>query len=555
MIKFKNFNLKYNALNNPTIKNVNLEIKDGEKVLIVGPSGCGKSTLSKVLNGLIPNSIDASLNGEASIDDLTLGENSIFNISKKVGTILQDQDSQFVGINTGEDIAFFLENCNVEVSKMHEKVDEVLNKLEIFYLKNSKPSDLSGGQKQRVSIGGVLVNDVKYLLLDEPLANLDPKSALEIMNLIDKLNKEFNKTIIMIEHRLEDSFLIDFDRLIILEDGKIIGNDTPSNLLKTDVLTKIGIRKPLFIEALESINYDFSNIKNMLNYNEYSFDKNFLVEVNKKEIKVKEDVALDVKNLKFSYNKEREVLKDVSFKIHRGEMVALLGSNGSGKSTISSTILGLNEGYKGSISVNGESIDNLSIFERGQKVGYVMQNPNHCITENLVFDEVSFRLKFDGLSKAKINEKVEEILDVCGLLKYKDWPINMLSYGQKRRVTIASVLIKKPKVIILDEPTAGQDYDTFRSIINMVKTLSEKYDIGIVIITHNMQLAYEYCNRAIVLDEGEIVFSNTIDKLYENDYLINKASLRETSVQTFSKYHNLDSEKFGAVLKQNNLQI
>lgn len=547
MIKLQNLNLKYRKLNNPTLKEMNLEITPGEKVLIVGPSGSGKSTLGKLLNGLIPNSQTATVSGDNSAYGFALGKSTIFELSTKIGTIMQDQDAQFVGLNVAEDIAFYLENLNVDVDTMHTKVDEVMELLDITEIKDTDPSRLSGGEKQKVSLAGVLVNDVDCLLLDEPLANLDPQSAVDVMNLISDINHKLNKTIIMIEHRLEDALLINFDKIVVIDNGIIIANDTPSNIMKSDVLTNIGIRKPLFVEALSKANYDFTNVVNALDYDSYDlsiFKDN--IEAKSRDLNTNHDL-LEVENLEFSYG-EHNVLTDVNLNVKQGEIVSLLGANGTGKSTLCNAIIGINKDYNGSIKLNDESIDSRGIFERSNLIGYVMQNPNHYITETVVEDEVAFTLRQAGISKSEIDTKVEEVLEACRLLKYKKWPISMLSYGQRRRVTIAACLVKNPKLIILDEPTAGQDFETFKSIMDTVRDLRDKYNMSVLVITHNMQLAYEYSDRAIVLGAGKIQFDGKIENLYEQTEILKDNNLRSTSIQRFSKYHNISSNILGQIL-------
>lgn len=547
MIKLQNLNLKYRKLNNPTLKEMNLEINPGEKVLIVGPSGSGKSTLGKLLNGLIPNSQTATVSGDNSAYGFALGKSTIFELSTKIGTIMQDQDAQFVGLNVAEDIAFYLENLSVDVDTMHTKVDEVMELLDITEIKDTDPSRLSGGEKQKVSLAGVLVNDVDCLLLDEPLANLDPQSAVDVMNLISDINHKLNKTIIMIEHRLEDALLINFDKIVVIDNGVIIANDAPSNIMKTDVLTKIGIRKPLFIEALSKANYDFTNVANALDYDSYDlsiFKDN--IEGKSRDLNTNHNL-LEVENLEFSYG-EHNVLTDVNLNVKQGEIVSLLGANGTGKSTLCNAIIGINKDYNGSIKLNDESIDSLGIFERSNLIGYVMQNPNHYITETVVEDEVAFTLRQAGISKSEIDTKVEEVLEACRLLKYKKWPISMLSYGQRRRVTIAACLVKNPKLIILDEPTAGQDFETFKSIMDTVRDLRDKYNMSVLVITHNMQLAYEYSDRAIVLGSGKIQFDGKIENLYEQTEILKDNNLRSTSIQRFSKHHNISSNILGQIL-------
>ncbi len=547
MIKLQNLNLKYRKLNNPTLKDMNLEINQGEKILIVGPSGSGKSTLGKLLNGLIPNSQTATVSGDNFAYGFALGKSTIFELSTKIGTIMQDQDAQFVGLNVAEDIAFYLENLNVDVDAMHAKVDEVMNLLDIADIKDTDPSRLSGGEKQKVSLAGVLVNNVDCLLLDEPLANLDPQSAVDVMNLISDINANLGKTIIMIEHRLEDALLIDFDRIVVIDNGVIIANDVPSNVLKADTLTKIGIRRPLFIEALAKSGYDLNQVKDVLDYANYDVSK-----IKSSENLTKNPISnitdlLVVKDLSFSYG-DHHVLKNVNLTVGSGEIVSLLGANGTGKSTLCDAIIGINKEYKGSINLDGELIDNLGIFERSNLIGYVMQNPNHYITETVVEDEVGFTLRKAGLSDEEVNNKVDEVLEACRLLKYKKWPISMLSYGQRRRVTIAACLVKNPKLIILDEPTAGQDFETFKSIMDTVRELRDQYNMSVLVITHNMQLAYEYSDRAIVLGAGKIQFDGQIEDLYEDSNILKANNLRATSIQRFSKHHEISSNILGQML-------
>lgn len=547
MIKLNGLNLKYRNLNNPTLKDMNLTIEQGEKVLIVGPSGSGKSTLGKLLNGLIPNSQMATVSGDNTAYGFQLGTTTIFDLSTKVGTIMQDQDAQFVGLNVAEDIAFYLENLAEDVDAMHTKVSEVMELLNITEIADTDPSRLSGGEKQKVSLAGVLVNDVDCLLLDEPLANLDPQSAVDVMNLISKINQDLNKTIIMIEHRLEDALLVDFDHVVVIDNGVIISHDTPSNLLKTAVLPQIGIRRPLFIEALDNAGYDFTTVENMLDYKNFDMSGIELPTLTDNQVEEAHTPLLEVTNINFSYG-DHHVLKDVNFTVGSGEIVSLLGANGTGKSTLCNAIIGINKDYTGTMQLAGESIDQLGIFERSGFLGYVMQNPNHYITESVVFDEVGFTLKQAGLSASEVDEKVSEALAACRLTKYKNWPINMLSYGQRRRVTIAACLVKNPKLIILDEPTAGQDFETFKSIMDTVRDLRDKYGVSVLVITHNMQLAYEYSDRAIVLGSGLIQYDGSIENLYEHSDILAANNLRSTSIQRFSNEHNISSHRLGQAL-------
>ncbi|MFV0555829.1 MAG: ABC transporter ATP-binding protein [Lactovum sp.] len=547
MINLSSLNLRYRQLNNPSLKNINLKIQSGEKILIVGPSGSGKSTLGKLLNGLIPNSQLAEIEGENFVEDLKLGESSIFELSQKIGTIMQDQDAQFVGLTVAEDIAFYLENLNVEVDQMHMRVDEIIQQLGLEEIKNIEPIYLSGGEKQKVSVAGVLVNDVNCLLLDEPLANLDPETAVEVMQLIKRLNQDFSKTIIMIEHRLEDALCIDFDRIVVMDQGKIIADDCPTAILRSDILKKIGIQRPLYIEALDNLNYDFSGIKNILDFSEFCKPQLPIIKVKESKKDFEKELAFSACNLSLSFE-EHQVLKDLSFDIYKSEIVSLLGSNGAGKSSLCHSILGIYKDYQGTFELESQPIDKMGIFERAKQIAYVMQNPNHYITETTVEEELEFSLKDQNLSTKEKEEEIDKSLESCRLTKYKKWPINMLSYGQKRRVTIAACLLKRPKLLILDEPTAGQDFANFKAIMDIVKSLRKKYNLSILIITHNMQLAYEYSERALVLNQGKIIFNGKIEKLYEEKELLKAAHLRTTSIQDFSHYHQISSYQLGQAL-------
>ncbi len=547
MIELNDLNVQYHQLNNPTLKNLNLSIKNGEKVLIVGPSGSGKSTFGKVLNGLIPNSQMAHISGEGRVEQMNLGKSSIFELSRAIGTIMQDQDAQFVGLTVAEDIAFYLENTKTKPEIMHEKVDEVLKVLGITKIKSLEPNRLSGGEKQKVSLAGVLVNDVRCLLLDEPLANLDPQSTKEVMQLLKYLNEHLQISIIMVEHRLEDALSIDFDRMIVVNNGEIICDEKPSEVLKSSILTSIGIRKPLFLEALDRLDYNFEKIDNCLDFSEYKIDDLQIDNLQIEARKVKPEQLLELTNVSFSYKPEKIVLQDVNFSVNVGEIVALLGANGSGKSTLCNILSGINKGYNGTVKLLGQELTS-GPYQRSSSIAYVMQNPNHTITETIVEDEVGFSLKLQNISDSDREERILEALEICNLSKYRTWPISMLSYGQRRRVTIAAALIKKPKLVLLDEPTAGQDYNTFKAIMDTIEKMRTKLGISTLIITHNMQLAYEYADRGLVLNEGKIIYDNTIEQLYMKDDILNKASLCPTSIQDFANYHQLSAHDLGQVL-------
>ena len=540
MISFKNFSFKYNNVVDKTLKNIDLTINKGEKVLIVGPSGSGKSTLSHCINGLIPFSYNGEIEGELIIDNIKPYEESLSDVSKKDGTILQDQDSQFIGLSVGEDVAFNFENNAMPLNEMKVKVIDALELVNMVDFINHSPYELSGGQKQRVSLAGVLGSDAEVLLFDEPLANLDPASGKEIMQLINDIHEKTNKTIIIVEHRIEDVLEQPFDKVIVVNKGEVQGFGTPDEILKSDLLKNNGLREPLYLEAMKLAGCDISgseNLKDLNNIDEKNKEvlKNwFNNETSNKDSIIKEEKILEVKNLAFSHDGIKNTINDVSFHLNKGEILAVLGNNGAGKSTLCRLITGILKPQKGSIFLNNQCIDSWSIKQKGSSIGYVMQNPNQMISQHMIKDEIALGLKCRNYSKEEIDKKVEEVLKICGLYPYRNWPVSALSYGQKKRVTIASILAINPEVIILDEPTAGQDYKHYTEFMEFIKELSAQ-GISIILITHDMQLTLEYCHRAVVLSGGEKIADDKPSNILTDENIIKKANLKETSLSTLAK--------------------
>lgn len=544
IIEFKDFSFQYRAQAKPTLNNINLTIYEGEKVLIVGPSGSGKSTLSNCINGLVPFLYPGEITGSLKIDGKETKELSIFKLSNIVGTVLQDPDSQFIGLTVAEDIAFKLENDCVKQEDMIKKVDVVSKIVGIDEKLESAPHRLSGGQKQRVTLAGVMVDDVDILLFDEPLASLDPATGKSAIELIDDIKSKTNKTILIIEHRLEDVLYKNVDRIIVVNDGTIQADLTPNELLSTDVLINCGIREPLYVTALryagcninpnmnpESIDtIDISNCISKIN--------NWVEEIDKKSVDKKDETLLELRNVKFSYTPEKEILHGISFKIQKGEIVSIVGRNGAGKSTISRLISGFYKPTSGEILLEGKNINNDTIKERSEKIGLVMQNPNQMISKTMIFDEVAFGLKIRGISEEEIKERVYETLKICGLYEFRNWPISALSFGQKKRVTIASILVLNPEILILDEPTAGQDFKHYTEIMEFIKELNNN-GVTIIMITHDMHLMLEYTDRAIVLADGNKIAEDTSANILTDKESIEKANLKETSLYKLALKANI----------------
>ncbi len=536
IIEFKDYTFKYRSQVEPTLRHVNLTINAGEKVLIVGPSGSGKSTLAHCINGLVPFSFPGESTGSLTVSGKDPAKEGIFGMSKLVGTVLQDTDGQFIGLTVAEDIAFALENDCVPQEELFQRVDEVAETVDVKFLLDHAPTELSGGQKQRVSMAGVMIDDVDILLFDEPLANLDPATGKRAIDLIDKISKTTGKTVLIIEHRLEDALYRDVDRIVVVGEGEIVADMKPDELLCTDVLEKEGIREPLYITALKHAGCTVKpetmpqHIESMELAPYRERVQGWFQKAELPPERQRTESMLEVEGVSFSYVPGKKVLQDINFRIEKGEMVSIVGKNGAGKSTLSNLICGFITPNSGKILLEGEDISGLSIKERGEVIGLVMQNPNQMISKPMIFDEVALGLAVRGVGEEEIKERVHETLKICGLYPFRNWPVSALSFGQKKRVTIASILVMNPRVLILDEPTAGQDFRHYTEIMEFLKDINERLGITIIMITHDMHLMLEYTDRAIVIADGHMIADDAPAKVLTDSQIADRAYLKETSL-------------------------
>ncbi len=539
MIEFKDFSFQYKSQKKPTLHHINLKIEEGEKVLIVGPSGSGKSTIGSCINGLIPFAYPGKKEGKLYINGVDSEQLDIFSSSKLVGTVMQDADSQFVGLNVGEDIAFALENSNVDTDKMHNIVSKVANLVGMGEYLEHSPLELSGGQKQDVCMAGVMVDEAPILLFDEPLANLDPATGKLVIELIDQINQQQKKTVVIIEHRLEDVLHCHLDRIILINEGMVLFDGKPESLFQTTLLEENGIRLPLYIQAMKYAGVDLKKVDLLADDTNYELhdEANKLIswyDANKKEKIIQEQKPLlTISNLNFSYDGVKAHLKDVNLVIHEGEMISVVGRNGAGKSTLCKCICAFEKMDSGELVFEGKNMNDLSVKERADLIGFVLQNPNQMICNTMIFDEVAMGLRNRGFDEETIKQKVEDTLKVCGLYPFRNWPISALSFGQKKRVTIASILVLQPKMIILDEPTAGQDYRRYSEIMEFLKSLNAM-GIAIVMITHDMHLMLEYTTRSIVLTDGQKIADASASVVLGDEDLIQRANLKKTSLSTLA---------------------
>ena len=529
IIELKDFSFQYKAQSEPTLKGINLTIYKGEKVLIVGPSGSGKSTIGQCLNGIIPNIYKGTSSGQFLIRGKEAFDLSIYEKSHLVSTVLQDTDGQFIGLSVAEDLAFALENDMVELESMKSRVHTWAERLDLSKLLDHRPQDLSGGQKQRVSLAGVLIDESPILLFDEPLANLDPKSGQDIIDLIDQIHEEQGTTTIIIEHRLEDVLYRPIDRVILINQGQVLFNGRPDELLRTTLLAENGIREPLYLTTLRQLGQDISKLPNLDNVEKIPLeDLSVEIPTPNFEKGAEAEAILELGHLNFAYRESQPILKDLSLTVPKGQRLAIVGKNGAGKSTLAKAICGFIQ-TEGTYFSKGEDIKGDSVKERAERVGYVLQNPNQMISSTMVFDEVALGLRLRNVPEDQIESRVHQALKTCGLYEFRKWPISALSYGQKKRVTIASILVLGPEVLVLDEPTAGQDQRNYTEIMDFLDELQQKGHT-IVMITHDMQLMLDYSDRAIVVTDGQILADLTPAELLTQPEILRRANLKETSI-------------------------
>lgn len=562
-ISFRNFSFRYKSQSEPTLKNIYLDISPGEKIWIAGPSGSGKSTLAHCINGLIPFSYGGEVSGNLYIGGLEVSEQGIFDRSRSVGTILQNPDAQFVGQTVGEDTAFQMENEQVAQSVMKARVVTALDLVGMLAYEGQGPHDLSGGQKQSVSLAGVLSTHADILLFDEPLANLDPASGVRAMQLIEDIHRREGKTVIIIEHRVEDVLAQPIDRIVVMSEGEIAAIGTPEELLREGVLARHGLRQPLYLNALEYAGVPIGGLTglatpegvvtlagdgNLPEGSEYLGETEIRSRLEAWAERVEPAMRrlsgaplLELKDISFAYGRGRsDAVRNVSFSISEGERLALLGSNGAGKSTLSGLITGILKPKSGTITIRGEDLSRWSIRQRGEEIGYVMQNPNHMITQHMIRDEIALGLTARGVLSPERERRIDEVLHTCGLYPYRNWPVSGLSFGQKKRLTIASILALEPKLMILDEPTAGQDYRHYTEFMDFIDGLAGR-GMAFLFITHDMHLALEYADRAVVMAEGEIIAADTVPRILSDSEVTGRARLRETSLSRFAKAWGLSS--------------
>ncbi len=504
MIEFKDFSFFYPDSKKPSLDKINVTIDEGEFLVITGPSGGGKSTFLRSINGLIPNFYGGKISGEVIVNGKNASKTPTNKMSEMVGMVFQDPENQLVSTQVEREIAFGMENLCFSKELMQKRIEEALDAVNISRLRNRTTSELSGGQKQKVAIASVLATHPDILLLDEPTSELDPRSAESVLNVIEKINDELGLTILLVEHRLE-RVIHHVDRMLMIDGGRMIYDGSPRKIRSAHVENwKVGLPPvtrlslhfqdkiqnngiPLTVkEARLALRDILSNPKNKILW---------------EKKKSSDKVSISMDKVFFSYDGEKDVLKNISFKVYEGDMIALMGKNASGKTTLVKLMNGLVKQRKGKMLLFGKKINDYPLEELIQKVGIVFQDPNLHHFNDTVQEEVAFVLKNLGVKQEIIDKKVEAILKKFKIYQYRNSYPHDLSGGERQRVALASVLVSEPEILILDEPTRGMDYYLKKELISYLK---EKAKTSIM-VTHDIETAAEFADRVVLLSEGNIV--------------------------------------------------
>ena len=518
-VSVQNLSFGYRQSREPVLRHVSFQAEAGEVILIAGASGSGKTTLMRCLNGLIPHSYKGGqLTGVVRIFGQEPKELTLPKISQMVGTVLQNPEKQIVASYVGNELAFGLENLGIPRPEMKRRIDNVLGHLGITHLRNRETFQLSGGEKQKVVVGGIMVLEPSILLLDEPLANLDPFSVRETLRLIRRLADE-GKTVLIIEHRVEDVLKIKPDKVLFLVDGEQRYFGDVAGFEAVADPHEVKLPAPLMLKRLQAEDETvgrngrsapFSSTTNM-------------------------SPLVQFQNVSFWYEPEQPVLKEINFAIHAGDIIAILGPNGAGKTTLVKHAIGLLKPRRGQVVVDGKDSQHISVAQMAHTLGYVFQSPSHMLFAPRVREELAFGPRNLGFDEATIATNVEAALKLVDLEEKADAPPLALSFGQQKRVTIAAVVAMNSRILVMDEPTAGQDYRHYTDFMDHIlhpRAGSPWRDAfeAVIFITHDLDLAISYANRILLLNNGRIAADGPPHHILQDRALLTQCRLTPTSL-------------------------
>ncbi|MGB2855867.1 MAG: energy-coupling factor transporter ATPase [Dehalococcoidia bacterium] len=510
MIKIRDLTFYYGDASRPALQDVNLDIEDGEFVLVTGPSGCGKTSLCRCLNGLIPHFYGGEIAGGLEVQGLDVMRHTTRELATRVGMVFQDPENQLVSMDVQREVAFGLENLAFPRDVMAKRVEESLDTLEISGLRHRQVHELSGGEKQKVVISSVLALHPDILVLDEPTSELDPKGAEDVLSIVRRLNDELGITVILVEHRL-DRVVHLVDRMIVMDKGKIIADGNPRAVLSNGDITSIGAGVPPIVRIVQRLRDNGVNVDNIpLTVKEgRSMLKDIFMGARGGTLSHTESAdngrpVIEIDKLWHAYPEGITALKNVSLRICEGEFVAVMGRNASGKTTLVKHINGLLQPTKGKVIVNGIDTRKATIAQLSRKVGFIFQNPNDHIFADTVEEEIAFILKNLGFDSGEIAARIDEMLEMFALKEFRKQYPRSLSGGERQRVAMASVLVARPRVLILDEPTRGMDYRLKSELMRFLNGYREKGNT-VVLVTHDVETVAEHADRVVLLSEGGVV--------------------------------------------------
>lgn len=525
---------KYENGISDTLGKLNFKIEKGEFVGLMGRTGAGKTTALMLLNGLIPHFFEGEFEGTVIANTMNTARYRIQTLARFIGLVTQDPETQIFGITVEKDVAFGPSNLSYSKEKIRKLVDKSLDAVGLKGYEKRITTELSGGEKQRLAIAGVLAMEPEIIIFDEPTSELDPAGRKDIYKLLSSLRKNNDVTILVSGHDSEE--MLEFtDRIIALDNGLIVWDGKPSELF-TDVelIERLGIRPPEAAEISSCFvkGNILSSKKVLINNDEfintYASKCNFAKYDGNKEKKAvpvnKAVTAIEARNLSFEYSKGKSALSGVNIKINKGEFVALIGKNGAGKTTFSKHLNGLYRPSAGEILINGRNISAISTPELSKEVGYVFQNPDHQIFAATVWEEVEFGLKNLSISSEERSRRITDALEFVGLANFKERHPFTLGKGERQKLAVATILVMEPDILVIDEPTTGQDWDGTRRMMEMMEKL-HRNGHTILAITHNMRLAAEYADRIIVFSDGKVVLEGTPENVFYQQEILAAASV------------------------------
>jgi len=541
-IRFEKLTFSYPYSDSQVISNVDLNIEKGEFVLLVGPSGCGKSTLVRCLNRLVPEVSGGNLSGSVLLRGKDLKNEKVHRLAFEVGMVFQNPETQLFSLTVADDLAFGPENLGLPRSEVISRVERALKAVKLEELRDHFIFTLSGGEKQRTAIGGNLAMEPEILVLDEPTADLDPAGTREVLELLKRLNLEKQTTLILIEHKLDEVFEM-ADRMLVMDEGRLILEGKPFEILSHDQekLKKLGIYPPQLIEiasflGLTSENSSLPSYEKILNrlsellqlsagMPQPEIQKDTKIEVSASSPVPEERPShVRIEKLCCRHENGSETLKNISLELKHGEFLALLGHNGAGKTTLAGHLMGFFRSSSGRILLNGKDIEDYSTAQLSRQIGYLFQNPDSQIFMSSVFEEVRFGLENLKIPEDEINRRVNSALEMMELAAYRNRHPQALSRGQRQRLAVASILALEPNLLILDEPTTGQDREHIHKFLDKIRELN-RLGKTVILITHDMELVAEYADRVIVLKQGEVLLDGATADVFSNTEELSAAGL------------------------------